>query len=104
MTSKELAQFGETFHKTALAVCSLVLVNDALGGRLVKTLDGEAEGLCSSGCALRIIGDGVLHASAKLGLDGFVAETCPLVLTISFDLALDVCHGLRIIAARATGT
>ncbi len=85
-------QRSDAAHETRLAVCCLVLVDDALGGSHVNALDGQAQcldgvvivALCSNECGL---GPG-LH----LGLDGLVAQTCALVLLVALDLALDVRH------------
>ena len=93
---------AEPLDELALAVRRLVLVDDALRARLVESLDSETQGLdgavCTLGgavCTLGGIGRGVLDASAKLGLDGLVPQAKTLVLTVSFDLALDVCHGVE---------
>ena len=83
---------GHLAHEARLAVGRLVLVNDALGGRLVDPPDGQAERLG------RVLGPRLgpghrrLGAGAQLGPHRLVAETSTLVLPVALDLAADVGH------------
>jgi hypothetical protein len=83
---------SKALHELRLAVRSLVLVDDTLGGSLVETLDCESEGFGS------IFGtgglQGSLDASFELTADGFVALLCLGVGEDALLLALDIGHGL----------
>ncbi len=67
-------------------------MNDALGGGLVEPLDGGFGRIGSLLVALLGGGDRSLHPRLELGAHGLVAGVTLLVLTIPFDLALDVGH------------
>src|SRR5918994_1257434 len=80
-------------HQARLAAGGLVLVDDALGGRRVDALDGEAQlGVGVVGTALDR-SDGGLGTGLELGAHGLVALVAHEVLAVALDLDLDVRHG-----------
>src|SRR5829696_3335839 len=85
-----LGGVGDPVDEAGLAPGGGVLVDHALGGRLVEPLDGLAQlGVAVVGPGRR---HGGLRAGLELGAHGLVALVAHLVLTVALDLALDVGH------------
>jgi hypothetical protein len=82
---------------TALALCSLVLVNDALRGGLVKLPAGSV--CCGLCCVLVAILDGganLLDIGLELGANRTIADAGLLGCLDALLLRLDVCHVLTL--------
>ena len=67
-------------------------MDDAFGGSHVNALHSETQGLNRVVIVALCSGQGGLGPGLDFSLDGLVAETCPLVLLVALDLALDVRH------------